>query len=430
MWTVYSSSDSDDGSPSPSAPERPPTDARKRPRLGSPSDGAAQAQRRRVPISRQGPVLNAAGWSQGAGVGAARRGTGLGAAGGGRAARRSRQRLPHAQTLESIPERALHLRREIARAAAVPASPDALEVRHGGPVRWGDVDAAEGRFLLSGAADGSVSVCDLGDFLPPQPSRSSARAARAWVHPEVLAVSAQRNRGWVHRAAVASVSWWPSDSGAFVTAGEDSCAALWDTAAGEAVCKFSLGSPGSSMTVAPDGSVVLVGCEDGSVRLCDPESGAAVASLGGQAGATKALAVLPLSPELVAVGTTAGCISIFDVRRLSPVASLDLSSPSPLAHGGTPFAGVEVPLGSRSLSAAAGDVSALVVADRRRAHVKSHAGGARAHEGGVTTITACLGGLFLLSAGLDDQIRLWVSPLARPWHDRDEQSPGDRAWRA
>lgn len=91
----------------------------------------------------------------------------------------------------------------------------------GGDSNLGQVDLTEGRYLLSGASDGSVAVCDV--------QRASEFLGGGLVsqHRSIFVVDKQHERG--HKYAVSSAIWYPVDTGLFVTGSYDHCINVWDT---------------------------------------------------------------------------------------------------------------------------------------------------------------------------------------------------------
>jgi DNA excision repair protein ERCC-8 len=78
----------------------------------------------------------------------------------------------------------------------------------------------EGRYLLSGASDGSVAVFDVWNT-------TEFQAGFIAKHGNILLVDKQHENG--HKFAVSTAIWYPVDTGLFVTASYDQFVKVWDT---------------------------------------------------------------------------------------------------------------------------------------------------------------------------------------------------------
>jgi DNA excision repair protein ERCC-8 len=83
------------------------------------------------------------------------------------------------------------------------------------------VDCTEARYLLAGAADGSVGVYDT-----QQPTFVDS-ALHVAKHEALFTVDKSVPQG--HVFSVSSVQWYPVDTGLFVTGSYDKSVNLWDT---------------------------------------------------------------------------------------------------------------------------------------------------------------------------------------------------------
>ena len=188
------------------------------------------------------------------------------------------------------------------------------------------LEPREERFLLVGAADGSVAVYDSGAVSaggggpPVQPTLRLPRGDAA------------------HAYACTSVAWYPDAGGLFFSCGLDHLAKGYDLHCGGAeVLRFRVGGGqrASLMALAlpshesaPHG-LLAGGSSDGRVLLLDPGSGGSAHALTGHRGAVLALAWLPGHDVMLASGcaggalrlwavrTTAGCLHVFDQHASS-----------------------------------------------------------------------------------------------------------------
>ena len=96
----------------------------------------------------------------------------------------------------------------------------------------------EGRYLLSGASDGSAAVFDVWNA-------TEYEAGFIAKHRNILLVDKQHQNG--HRFAVSAAVWYPVDTGLFVTASFDQYVKVWDTNSTQ-VCACILSYPSFSVS--------------------------------------------------------------------------------------------------------------------------------------------------------------------------------------
>ena len=89
------------------------------------------------------------------------------------------------------------------------SSTSAIESVHEGVLTWLALDNVESRYLLASAADGSVAAYDT-------PNLSSANQPQ-----KQLLFKLDRNSPGGHKFTVAGVTWYPIDTGLFVTGSFD-----------------------------------------------------------------------------------------------------------------------------------------------------------------------------------------------------------------
>lgn len=83
------------------------------------------------------------------------------------------------------------------------------------------VDLTEGRYLLSAASDASAAIFDV--------QRASEFEVGGLVarHKSLLVIDKQHQQG--HKYAISSATWYPVDTGLFVTGSYDHHINVWDT---------------------------------------------------------------------------------------------------------------------------------------------------------------------------------------------------------
>ncbi|KAK9112015.1 hypothetical protein Scep_019534 [Stephania cephalantha] len=143
------------------------------------------------------------------------------------------------------------------------------------------VDLTEGRYLLSGASDGSAAVYDV------QRATNYEAAGLVAKHESIFSVDKQNEHG--HKYAVSSAIWYPIDTGLFITGSFDHYINVWDTNTTQVVMNFKM--PGkvyrtAMSSAATSHMLIAAGTEDVQVRLCDIASGAFTHTLSGHRGMT------------------------------------------------------------------------------------------------------------------------------------------------
>lgn len=274
----------------------------------------------------------------------------------------------------------------------------------------------DGRILVSGGSDATIRIWDLEQNpnahqphtyrpvahiaraeAPPAPTSAARGASRR--PPAAAAAAAPPSTHGAHRFGITHLSFYPFDSAAFLSSSYDQTLKLWSTHTAQLSGSFGLGSKVYTHAASPIASHLLVACgtQHPAVRLVDLRSGAAVQSLvapgqvGGSAGAVLAVAWSPRHEHVLASGTTDGAVRIWDVRRASGLVGL-LDQEDSL--------GISV----RGRSGAAAATATTGFAELQQRGIRMSA---RAHTGPVNGLTWTDDGAFIVSAGLDQRIRVW-----------------------
>jgi len=250
-----------------------------------------------------------------------------------------------------------------------------------------ELDSAEQRLLLAGAADGSVALFDTRGA--PGLDGGSSRAGPPVVVPATLRL----RRGVAHAHGCSAAAWYPAGGGLAFTAGLDGCVKGWDLAAGGAeALRFAAGAKVYALALprsasAPHG-LLAAGAADGRVLLCDPAAGGAAHVLTGHRAAVLCSAWLPGSEHVLATGGADGAVRLWDVRTAGTLLLLDQHR---AAEGGTG--------GGVATLAGALDASSTVAL----------AGAATAHTGSVSAVCTSSDGRVLYSHGGDGRVRAWCA---------------------
>ncbi|KAG9231949.1 WD40-repeat-containing domain protein [Amylocarpus encephaloides] len=165
----------------------------------------------------------------------------------------------------------------------------------------------ESRILLSGGADSSLRIWDLGNHssssgsIVLKPSASISRTASA------------------HKFGITHLSFYPFDSAAFLSSSYDHRLKLYATETQQVSADFDLSSIVYTHALSPIASHLLVACatQHPAVRLVDLRSGSNTHSLAGHHGALLSLAWSPRIEHILASGGTDSTVRLWDIRKSS-----------------------------------------------------------------------------------------------------------------
>ncbi|EMC91177.1 hypothetical protein BAUCODRAFT_39329 [Baudoinia panamericana UAMH 10762] len=179
---------------------------------------------------------------------------------------------------------------------------------------------------------------------------------------------------------VTQISFYPFDSGAFLTSGYDMTVKLFSSETLKPSATFDLGSIVYSHAMSTVSRHLLVACagQHPAVRLVDLRSGSSAHSLAGHAGSVLSVAWHPKNENVLASGASDGTCRLWDIRRsASSLGVLDM----------TDSAGI---VGYNGIGTGA----------RRRERGK-------AHNGAVNGITWSYDARYLVTVGHDERMRVW-----------------------
>jgi DNA excision repair protein ERCC-8 len=242
-----------------------------------------------------------------------------------------------------------------------------VESAHRGPVCWMDLEGVEHRFLISCAADTTIAIYDMAMSHKP-------------IGP--IATISKQHPG-AHQSLVSCVCWYPIDTGIFLSGGHDEKLIVWDSNMLACASTFPISSSincAAMSHISRSHTLISVGTKDQDVVLCDIVSGGFTHRLQGHHGPVWSTSWSYKSEWELLTGGRDGKIRLWDIRRAELPLVLDMNA-------------------TTSTAKRASDPSATRLA-------RSHWQG-RSHDGGITGLTATPDGLFWLSAGNDDRVRLW-----------------------
>lgn len=309
---------------------------------------------------------------------------------------------------------ATHVRAERVRSINLSGHKEIVSAHHSG-INSLQVDCTEARYLLAGAADGSVGVYDT-----QQPTFVDS-ALHVAKHEALFTVDKSVPQG--HVFSVSSVQWYPVDTGLFVTGSYDKSVNLWDTNTRQVELQFKM--PGKVNAIAMSAMatthmLVAAGTEDVRVRLCDLASGACTHTLSGHRDGVWGLQWSASSEWILYSGGCDGAIRFWDIRRAGCFQVLDhnrsqiekrpsvTNSASQRQELATASAGSSSNSERQQQGAKRVKVTkASSAVQRQHPGMMSANDRSTAHNGSVTSLQTSDDGLYLFSAGTDSRVRLW-----------------------
>ncbi|NP_001088973.1 excision repair cross-complementation group 8 S homeolog isoform X1 [Xenopus laevis] len=238
-----------------------------------------------------------------------------------------------------------------------------VERMHENGINTLDIEPVEGRYMLSGGADGIIVLYDLANLGKTQSYTCKALCKVGKSHPDV------------HKFSVETVQWYPHDTGIFTSSSFDKTLKVWDTNSLQLAEVFHFDETIYSHHMSPlatKHSLIAVGTKNPKVQLCDLKSGSSSHILQGHRGEVLAVCWSPRYDYILATASTDSKVKLWDVRKASGcLITLD-------QHNGEK---------SKASSEATNT----------------------AHNGRVNGLCFTSNGLHLLTVGTDDRMRLWDS---------------------
>ncbi|KAJ3677972.1 hypothetical protein LUZ60_001775 [Juncus effusus] len=253
------------------------------------------------------------------------------------------------------------------------------------------IDSTEGRYLLSGASDGSVAVFDI-------QCPTNYEGGIIAKHRKLFSID-KRNKD-AHKFAVSSAIWYPIDTGLFITASFDRFVKVWDTNETQVVMEFRM--PGKVYGAAMSGistthALIAAGNADTLVRLCDISSGAFTHTLSGHRDGVMAVEWSNSNEFILTSGGLDGSIRFWDIRRAGCFLVLDQSN-SQLGRRAPLLNNSESSVSQHATSSSK-PKKGKSLSNSKNLNISSSQNRAIAHYGAVTGLRATPDGMYLLSSG-------------------------------
>ncbi|XP_077571497.1 DNA excision repair protein ERCC-8-like [Stigmatopora nigra] len=234
---------------------------------------------------------------------------------------------------------------------------------HANGVNTIDIEVIEGKYMLSGGADGVIVIYDLENLTGK--TQYTCKAVS----------TVGRSSKYAHKFSVETVQWYPYDTGMFVSSSFDKTMKVWDTEILKPAEVFEFEGNVYSHHLSPIArkhSLIAVGTKNPKIQLCDLKSGSKIHILHGHRAEVLSVRWSPRYEHILASASADSKVRVWDVRRASAcLFTLD-------QHNGDK---------SKAASEAVNT----------------------AHNGRVNGLCFTSDGLYLLTSGTDDRMRLWNS---------------------
>ncbi|XP_071118181.1 DNA excision repair protein ERCC-8-like [Haliotis cracherodii] len=231
---------------------------------------------------------------------------------------------------------------------------------HDGGINSLDIDLIESRYLLSGGSTGGISIHDLENF--------SGNVKHSYKH----VCGVDRSNRYMHKHSIQTVQWYPLDTGIFTSSGTDKLLKVWDTNRLVPADTFEFSTIVYSHHMSPIATkhnLLAVGCQGSTVKLVDLKAGSATHMLKGHKSCVMSVKWSTRDEFILATGSTDNRVLLWDVRAAKGhLMSLD-------QHNGEAASSV--------------------------------ANSTTAHGGRVNGLSFTHDGLFLVTFGTDNRLRLW-----------------------
>ncbi len=253
----------------------------------------------------------------------------------------------------------------------------------------------DGRYLATGAADGSVRLWNPTNWQPQQTFSA-------------------------HSGAVTAIAFSPAGQ-LFATAGEDALVKLWDPGKPQPVTSLDARSDViRTIAFSPQGNQLATGGKDGSVKLWDAASGQQLLSLRGHTGAVQSVVFSP-DGKTLASGGVDGLLVLWNLAAGQK--KTVLKAPSTEINSLVFVVGGEEKVSAGEWIVAGTGTGALLswkLPDGRQG------AGFDGHKTSITSLSAAPNGRNLASGDADGSIRIWKFATRRTIETLRPPNPFER----
>lgn len=261
-----------------------------------------------------------------------------------------------------------------------------------------NMDRTEGRFLLAGSSDATLSIYDLSPWgRQPCDQYQVENHRPTSVYKPVAQSLRSTSDAPGHSSSIVRAEWYAFDTGAFVSGSSDGALVVWDTQAMQPVVQWQPFSTISSFHLSKSSgrseSLLAVGSKDDTmVKLVDLRSGAASHTLIGHGRGITSVQWCPTCDVVMASASLDGTVRLWDIRQAGSRATIttldrEESSPFPLR----PY---------RS------DYRHLRSRQKKGPNAYQDTSTVSSHSGPVMGVSFTPDGQFLVSCGVN-QLQLW-----------------------
>ncbi|XP_065183457.1 DNA excision repair protein ERCC-8-like [Sycon ciliatum] len=225
-----------------------------------------------------------------------------------------------------------------------------------------DIEKHDGKYMLAGGGDGSVALYDL-----EQSSMGSSGNMKVC---NVINSTTAKSTSDAHKYSVEAVTWFPHDTGMFMTSSMDHTLKIWDTNAWLVAEQFQFEEPlyCHAVSSCTAHSLIAVARKEHSIKLCNLETGSTSQILRGHNDRVLSVAWSPSNDYHLVSGGADNKILMWDVRRAK---------------------------------------SLLFACDQHNGRQQLTFDGKLGHMGAVTSVAFTPDGHHVVSLGNDKQLRVW-----------------------
>ena len=251
---------------------------------------------------------------------------------------------------------------EYSRISNLTLSEKGVDISHEGSISYIDLENNEFRYLLATGTGRKVAIYDTWHL---------GRKSNSVFHKVSSVGEKESHKRFMHKKTINCVTWYPHDTGMFLTSSFDGTLKIWDSNTLKPAETLNLECPVYNHHMSSSSSNLLVACAATNyIRLADIRTGSTAHTLTGHRSNVLCVRWSPKEKYVLASGSQDGKVILWDVRR------------------------------SKAQLCSLNQDTGLKVSSKHTAH-------SLAHSGSVNCLRFNNDGRYLLSYGTDDRLRLW-----------------------